>query len=232
MDIQTKKELLIYFEQFITKKRKERILATLSLRTRHVVVVLEDLYQLANSSAIMRTCDALGVQDVHCIEGRNQFDINAGIALGASKWLTIDRYCLEQDQANNPTAECLKELKKEGYKLVATSPHATKSLSELAVEDKTAFLFGTEDQGLTETALNVADEVVIIPMYGFVESFNVSVSAALCLYDFTKRLSESTVQWQLNNEERFDLQLDWARACLEKSEQLERRFFTEHRPSH
>lgn len=229
MDIETKKELLHYFDQFVTKKRKEKILATLPLRTRHVAVALEDIFQSANTSAIMRTCDALGVQDVHCIEGRNPLDVNKGIALGASKWLTLDRYRGEADGVNNPTEECLGALKKQGYKVVATSPHATKSLHELPVQDKTVFLFGTEDQGLTELAIQLSDDVIEIPMYGFVESFNVSVSAGLCLYDFTTRLRASTVPWQLTPEEQLDLELDWVRNSVENADAHERRFFQTHR---
>lgn len=225
MDIKTKKELLKYFGQFVTKNRQEKIKKTLLLRTRQVGVVLEDIYQSSNTSAILRTCDALGVQDVHCIEGRNPFDINKGISLGAAKWLTIDRYRTEENETNNPTKECIDALKEEGYKIIATSPHATKSLAELPVSDKTMFLFGTEDQGLTEEAIDSADDIIAIPMYGFVESFNVSVSAALCLYDFTTRLRNSEVDWQLSEDELLDLEIDWMRNSFENADAHERRFF-------
>jgi tRNA (guanosine-2'-O-)-methyltransferase len=227
MDIKIKKELLTFFEQFVTKQRQEKIKKLLPLRTRHVGVALEDIYKSANTSAILRTCDALGVQDVHCIEGRNQMDVNNGIALGASKWLTVDRYRTEEGETNDSTKECIGELKKDGYKIVATSPHAIKSLSELPVEDKTMFLFGTEDQGLTEEAIDLADDVVEIPQYGFVESFNVSVSVGLCLYDFTTRLRNSNVVWQLKDEELLDLEIDWMRNSVENADALERRFFEE-----
>jgi tRNA (guanosine-2'-O-)-methyltransferase len=225
MNRNIKKELREYFGQFVTKNRQEKIKKTLPLRTRRVGVALEDLYQAANTSAILRTCDALGIQDVHCIEGRNPFGVNNGISLGAAKWLTVDRYRTEENQTNNATRECVESLKKDGYKVVATSPHATMPISKLPVEDKTMFLFGTEDQGLTEEAINLADEVVEIPMYGFVESFNVSVSVALCLYDFTTRLRNSNVKWQLSEDELLDLEIDWMRNSVENADALERRFF-------
>lgn len=227
MDTKIKKELLAYFEQFITKQRQEKIKKLLPLRTRHVGVALEDIYKSANTSAILRTCDALGVQDVHCIEGRNPMDVNDGIALGASKWLSVDRYRTEEGETNDATKECIDALKKDGYKIVATSPHATKSLSELSIEDKTMFLFGTENQGLTEEAIDLADDVIEIPMYGFVESFNISVSVGLCLYDFTTRLRNSNVAWQLPEEEMLDLEIDWMRNSVENADALERRFFEE-----
>lgn len=225
MNSNIKKELLHYFAQFVTKNRQEKIKKMLPLRTRRVAIALEDLYQSSNTSAILRTCDALGVQDVHCIEGKNPFDVNVGISLGAAKWLTVDRYRTEDNQTNNPTRECINSLKKDGYKIIATSPHATKSLSELSVEDKTAFFFGVEDEGLTEEAIDLADDVIKIPMYGFVESFNVSVSVALCLYDFTTRLRNSNVKWQLSEEEMLDLEIDWMRSSVENAGALERRFF-------
>lgn len=229
MDTKIKKELLNYFAQFVTKNRQEKIKKMLPLRTRRVAVALEDLYQSSNTSAILRTCDALGVQDVHCIEGRNPFDVNNGISLGAAKWLTVDRYRTEENQTNNATAECVSSLKKQGYKVIATSPHAVKPLSELSIEDKTVFLFGTEDQGLTEEAVDLADDSIEIPMYGFVESFNVSVSVALCLYDFTTRLRNSSLQWHLSEDEQLDLEIDWMRNSVENADALERRFFKEHK---
>lgn len=225
MNKNIKKELLHYFAQFVTKNRQEKIKRILPLRTRRVGIVLEDIYQSSNTSAILRTADGLGVQDVHCIEGRNPFDVNAGISLGAAKWLTVDRYRTEENQTNNATKECIDSLKQDGYKIVATSPHATQSISDLPIEDKTMFLLGVEDEGLTEQAIDLADEVVQIPMYGFVESFNVSVSAALCLYDFTTRLRNSDVSWQLSEEEMLDLEIDWMRNSVENADALERRFF-------
>jgi len=227
MEKNIKKELHRYFSQFLTKKRQEKIKKNLPKRTRHVAVALEDLYQSGNTSAILRTADALGVQDVHCIEGRNQFDVNNGISLGSAKWLTVDRYRTENNQTNNATQECIESLKNQGYKVVATSPHAVKPLSSLPIEDKTVFLFGTEDQGLTEQAIDLADDSVEIPMYGFVESFNVSVSVALCLYDFTTRLRSSSVAWQLTEEEQLELEIDWMRNSVENADAIERRFFEE-----
>ena len=224
MDTKTKILLISYLEQFVTEQRKEKIIKNLSLRTRHVAIGLEDIYKSQNSSAILRTCDALGVQDIHSIEGRNQLSVNNGITMGASKWLTIHRYSPNDNTKGSTTNYAIKQFKKSGYKVVATSPHAQQVLSDLPIKDKTLFLFGTEDQGLTEEALSLADTTIKIPMYGFVESYNVSVTAGLCLYDFSSRLRSSKEKWSLSEKETIDIKLDWLRNSIERYDIIEKRF--------
>lgn len=223
MDTPNPKDLQRYLATYVTHERLEKIKALVPQRTRHVAVVLEDMYQSHNAAATMRTCDALGVQDVHCIMQNNNFEIKKNIALGALKWLSVSYYRKETDP--NPTATCLRTLKEQGYKIVATSPHAVTSLSELPVTDKIALLFGTEDQGLSEEALSYADHLIQIPMHGFVESFNVSVSVGVCLYDVMTRLRNSKVAWQLSPSEQEELITDWLRASIDQAAIVERQFY-------
>jgi tRNA (guanosine-2'-O-)-methyltransferase len=226
MTHETVDKLLEYFSEYITEARQKKIEDYLPQRTRHVSVVLEDVFQSHNAGAIMRSCDALGVQDVYCIEQRNPFVINNNIARGASKW--IDRINYSQEDHSNPTIACIEDLKKKNYTVVATSPHATMKLEDLPIDNKIALLFGTEGEGLTEEAIDAADQLIQIPMYGFTESFNVSVSVALSLYDITTRLRSSSIDWKLSDDEQLFLKLDWYRNSVENADAIERRFFHEH----
>jgi tRNA (guanosine-2'-O-)-methyltransferase len=166
-----------YLSRFVTPDRLERFGEVLAERTRYITVAVEDIYQPHNASAVLRTCDAFGIQDVHIIENRNIYRLNPSVELGTAQWLTLHRH---RGPENN-TEAAINHLRSTGYRIVATSPHARQQ--ELEALDlnagPVAVLFGTEKEGLSETALSLADEYVAIPMYGFVESFNISVSAAL-----------------------------------------------------
>jgi len=209
-------KLIKYFEQLVTSQRLKKIEHLVKERTRHVSIVLEDVFQSHNTGAILRSCEAFGVQDVHCITDRNQLNVNKSIASGAAKWLNVMQYQTMND--------CVTELKKNDYQLIATSPHAVTPLSEVDITKKTVLLFGTEKEGLSEELCALADQQVSIPMYGFIESFNVSVSVALCLYELIKKLRASTLDWQLTEQEQEDLILDWLRESVDHSDLLEARF--------
>ena len=180
-------ELINYLEGFVSDRRKNRLKEVLAERTRHMTVVLEDVYQAHNASAVLRSCDCFGVQDVHFIEKRNKLKISEDVSMGSTQWLNIKKY----NEEENNTASCLQQLKNQGYRIVATTPHKNdKTLSELDVTKPFALVFGTEIDGVTDTVFDMADEFVKIPMYGFTESFNISVSAALCMYELTTRIRE------------------------------------------
>src|SRR4030042_2486900 len=169
-----KEKLIKYLEQFVTERRLQLINRVLSQRTRYITVVLEDIYQSHNASAVLRSCDCFGIQDVHIIENRNTYQLNPDVALGSNKWLTLYKYTREQ----NNTATALTKLKKTGYRIVATTPHANGCpLQEFDLhKGKTALVFGTELEGLTGNATTMADEFLTIPMAGFTESLNISVT--------------------------------------------------------
>ncbi|MFG0297130.1 MAG: TrmH family RNA methyltransferase [Maioricimonas sp. JB045] len=216
------RELCDYLEQFLTPQRLQRIDEVLSNRTRHLTVVLEDVFQAHNISAVLRSSDAFGVQDVHVIENYNPFETHSKIALGTDRWLTIHRY---QDEAD-PRQVCVDTLRRQGYRLVGTSPHGrTTTISELSVDEPVALIFGGEKEGVTEELLEECDERVFIPMYGFVESLNISVAAAISLNELTTRMRQSDIDWRLDEDEADELRRQWIRTSVRHLEAIERRFF-------
>lgn len=216
-----KPTLLEYLNEFAPEGKIELFQKLIENRTQHFTVVLEDIYQPHNASAVLRSCDCFGIQDVHIIEKKNTYKVNNDIALGSSKWLNIKKY---HGQENN-TKACFDELKKKGYKIIATTPHKDDfSLYDMPVNEKLAIVFGTEKNGLSDVALQEADGYMRIPMYGFTESFNISVSAALCLYELTKRLRESDIDWQLDKKVKYDTLVNWTKNAIKSSDLLVKRY--------
>jgi len=207
-----------YLESFLTDNRKRVINKVLGNRTRYVTVVLEDIYQSQNASAIVRTCDCLGIQNIHIIEDRNKFVLNPDVIRGADGWLDIQKYKNTQQSIDN--------LKQQGYRIVATSPHeGCVNPDNINLQNgKTAIIFGTESTGITNIVKTSADEFLHIPMFGFTESLNISVAAAITLYTIVNRLHSSTLDWQLTNKEIADIKLKWLLKTIKKSHLLEKRF--------
>lgn len=222
MNKEKKLAYLHYLKKFVTKERQEKIKEVLELRTRWITIALEDVSQSQNVAAIMRTAEAMGLQDAYSIERETVIDIKTNIARGAIQWMTLQRYQVKN--YTNPTVACIQDLQKQGYCVVATSPHATLQVSDLPIDKKIAFVFGTEISGLSDEALAAADERISIPQYGFVESFNVAASAALCLYDTTTRLRASNIFWGLSDQEKFDLELSWMEQSVERPELMKSAF--------
>jgi tRNA (guanosine-2'-O-)-methyltransferase len=215
-----KKELLDQMLGFISENKRQLFEKVIQNRTRYITVVMEDIFQSHNASAVLRSCDCFGIQDVHVIENYNKFEINPDIALGASKWLTIKKYNTEE----NNTINAYKQLKDNGYRIVATTPHVNDcTLEELNLDSKVALIFGTEMNGLSEIAIKNADEFVKIPMYGFTESFNISVSAAIILHYLTNKLRINQKNWGLNENEIIDVKLSWVKKVVKRSDIYERR---------
>ena len=216
------KALLDFLYQFITDDRKQRFEEVLMWRTRHVTVVLEDIFQPHNASAVLRSCDLTGIQDIHIIENNYTFDVNPDVVMGSTKWLDIHRY--NELDFNTPTV--FDKLHEKGYQIVATCPHQNDFSPEtLPLDHPIALFFGTEKTGLTDYVLEHADKYVQIPMYGFTESYNISVSAALLVYTLTRRLHEmNDVDWHLSEEEKEEVRLEWARRTLNRIRQYERKF--------
>lgn len=188
-------------------------------RTDRLCVVLEDIYQPQNASAVLRTCECLGVQQVHVIENNNEYRVNPDVALGSSKWIDLRRY----NQKPNNTADCLSALKEQGYRIAATLPaEKDVSLPELNVDEPLAVVFGNELEGLSQTAKSMADICMKIPMYGFTESFNISVSAAICMYTLTEKLRHNGNNISLSPERRLDTLIKWAKHSIRRSDSVER----------
>ena len=223
-----------FLKQCVTEDRLQRFEDVLTHRTRHLTLVLENIHHEHNASACLRTCDCFGIQDVHIIESKNSFAPNREIALGASQWLTIKRYrATESDEAQSDadddyatTRHCLSQLRNAGYRILATSPRQhSVPLHHVEMTQPTAVVFGAEQLGVSDVTIAEADELIHIPMYGFTESFNISVSVALVFQQLVARMRQDGVNWNLTSEETQLLREQWVKQTLgEKLEPLCRRF--------
>ena len=210
-------QLLEHLLSFLTDRRKNLFDEVISKRTRHFTVATEDVYQLHNTSAIMRSCDVFGVQDLHVIEEKVSKKIDREIAMGAQKWVNINRH--------NSTKECIDNLKENGYQIIATTPHNNSTeLKEFDISKKSAFFFGKEKEGLSDIVLEAADGYLKIPMYGFTESLNISVSAAIILQTLITRLKDSDVVWELSEPEKNKIKLLWAKMSIKSSTEIIERY--------
>lgn len=209
-------ELLSYLESFLTDNRRELFKKVIGQRTNHFTVATQDVYQLHNTSAVMRSCDVFGIQNIHVVEEVNLKKIDREIAMGAQKWVDINRY--------TSSRECIDALREKGYKIVATSPHKGKMLQDFDILERSAFFFGTETDGLSEEVMEEADVFLRISMVGFTESLNISVSAAIILQEVTARLRNSQLEWRLSEEEQIDKRIDWAKKNLKNSAEIIARF--------
>lgn len=223
MNLQTKKNIIEYLSGFTTPHKIELMNKIIHDRTRWATIVLEDVFQPHNMSAAIRSAECFGVQDVHVIEQNQSFKPNINVSRGASNWVTLHHY--NKKDINN-TEICFQQLRKDNYLIVATMPHAEKSykLATLPIDKKVAFVFGTEETGISDYVRDNADAYVTIPMFGFTESFNISVSVALCLYDSIMRIRTSDLSWQLTEEEKIDIYLQWLRDIVRGAELLEKQF--------
>ncbi len=221
LSFQQKEQLYSFLTGFISDNKKNKFEEIILQRTRYITVVLEDIFQPHNASAVLRSCDCFGIQDVHIIENNNKYEINPDVALGSSKWLSLYKY----NETGNNTTACLEQLKDKGYRIIATTPHKNDfSPEKLPLDQKTALIFGTEMEGLTSNVLEMADGFVKIPMYGFTESLNISVSVALLVRSIIERLHNSEIQWQLSGQESLDIRIAWAKGVVKKAELLEKEF--------
>ena len=211
-----------YLEGFVTEKRKNTFKNILLNRTRHFTVVLEDIFQQHNSSAVIRSCDVFGIQDIHIIENKYHSKVSRHVAKGSQKWLNLNNY---KEDKNN-TKDCLTRLKNEGYQIIATSPHNnTCTLHDLDISKKSAFIFGVEKSGVSEEVLINSDEILTIPMVGFTESLNISVAAAIILENLTNKLRNSNYQWRLSEKEQEIIYANWLEKSIKNVDEIKNRFF-------
>ena len=210
-------KLLEYLETFVTPSRIDRFKAILPNRTKHFTVATEDVYQLHNTSAVMRTCDVFGIQELNIVEEVNSKSIDREIAMGAQKWVDLNRY--------HSIGDCISDIKSQGYQIVATTPHIDDcELIDFDITKKSCFFFGRESQGLSQQVLDEADCFLKIPMFGFTESLNISVSAAIILQHVTARLRKSDIKWQLTEEEIIDKRFDWIKKTIKDYDAIVERY--------
>ncbi|MBT8184537.1 MAG: RNA methyltransferase [Eudoraea sp.] len=210
-------QLLAHLESFISEERKERFLNVLKMRTKYITVAAEDVFQMHNTSALIRSCEVFGIQEAHVIEGRFGKRLDKNIAMGAQQWVDIYRY--------KDTSDCISALRHHGYKIIATSPYKDSCLlQDFELEGKTAFFFGTEKEGLSQAVLKAADGYLKIPMVGFTESLNVSVSAAIILQQLTADLRKSELPWSLSSDEILEKRMDWTKKSIKSIDNIMERY--------
>ncbi|WP_196888490.1 TrmH family RNA methyltransferase [Aureivirga sp. CE67] len=217
-------DYLKYLEQFVTPERQALFDKVLKDRTRHFTVVLEDLYQKHNTSAVVRSCDIFGVQDVHIIEKKYNSQVSRHVAKGAQKWLDFHQYnSFDEDN----TGICIESLREKGYQIIATTPHNDSCfLPKFDITKKSAFVFGVEKEGVSERMMEEADGYLKIPMHGFTESFNISVAAAVILNDVTGRMRASEdLDWKLSEEERLEKKLEWMEKSIKSIDQIKEHYY-------
>ncbi len=216
-------QLIEYMKPLVTDSKWDLFNKICANRTRYITVALEDIYQSQNASAVLRTCDCFGIQDVHIIENTNKYNINPDVALGSSKWLNLKRY----DELENNTMAAINALRNSGYRIVATTPHTNDvELPDFDLsKGKVALFFGSELPGLSKIVLDNADEYLKIPMFGFTESFNISVSASIILHHLSYKLRTSDINWKLSQAESEEVILDWLRRTIKRSELVEKEFY-------
>lgn len=213
-------DYLEYLEGFLTDNRKQRFLEVLKNRTNHFTIAMEDVYQLHNTSAVMRSCEVFGIQELNVVEQKFGKRIDTEIAMGAQKWVDINRY--------NSMQNCIDSLRDKGYQIIATTPHNDSCyLHEFDITKKSAIFFGTEKQGLSPEVIEQADGSLKIPMVGFTESLNISVSAAIIIQDITTRLRQSDLNWKLSPEEILEKRLLWAKNSIKDIKRIEERYYSE-----
>ncbi len=218
-------EFLAYLGQYITAHKKSAIERVLAQRTRFFTVVLEDIFKPHNASAVLRTCDCFGIQDIHLIEKTDTYKINPFVTRGAAQWVDLHKYFTPKGSAVDV---CFGRLRSEGYVIYGTSP-ATDSISihdlPLLPNQKVALVFGNEHEGISEEVKSKVDGLVHIPMRGFTESFNISVSASIFLYELIKRANEMEIpNFHLSEEERDELRLRWYKDIVPHADIHERHF--------
>ncbi len=210
-------DLLSYLETYITPERLKRFNDVLSERTNYITVAIEDVFQMHNASAVIRSCDVFGIQKAHIIEDRFGQRLDKNIAMGAQKWVDIERYATVKS--------CIRDLQGDGYKIIATTPNNDSTLLEdFKLENKIALFFGTEKEGLSPEVLEHADCTLKIPMAGFSESLNISVSAAILLYNLTLQLKKSNLLWHLTEKEILEKRFDWTKKSIKSIDEIIERY--------
>lgn len=217
-------KLLAAFYEMIPEAKRELFDKIAQERTKHITVVLENIYQEHNASAVLRTCDCFGIQELHVVESKNQYKIQRDIARGAGSWVDMYNY----NEGDTALVDCISNLKNNGYKIVALTPDANEhSIFDIPVDQPLALTFGTEGDGISDEVRATADYKISIPMVGFTESFNVSVSAALTLQAIRHRLEISEIDWKLSKEEQITTKLKWCQKYMRNGDvvrrELERR---------
>ena len=210
-------ETFDYLKQFLTDERLSKIEHFSQESSDFVLPVMEDVYQFRNAAAIVRSVEACGFHHVVALEEENVFNPNLKVTKGAETWVKVEK------MPNN--LDSLKEIKNRGYKILAVSPENNATmLPDYEVKEPIALVFGTELEGVSDEILDFADETLAIPMYGFTKSFNVSVAAAICMYELKQKLMKSGIDYKLSKEKLLEMKIRWTVNSIRSGEELLERF--------
>lgn len=220
-------QLIEYLKQFMLEERFDKMQNVVNQRSEYILPVLENVVQTQNAGAVVRTCECLGYNKLCVIENENEFALHKDVVMGAQKWIDICHY----NTMRINTLQCIQEIRDNGYRIVATTPHeGGVSLEDFDLQKgKAAIIFGTESTGISQKVVNNADEFITIPMSGFTESFNLSVSAALVLYTLRQKLEKSSIDFKLNDNLRNNLLLDWIKKSIRDSEKIIAHYYSQNR---
>lgn len=202
-----------YLQQFLTEERLRKIEHYAQESSDFVLPVMEDIYQFRNAAAIVRSVEACGFHKVVAMEKENFFEPNLKVTKGADTWVEVEKM--------PRTIDSLQNIKNRGYKIVAVSAEKNaKMLPDYQVEEPLALVFGTEWEGTTDELLDFADETLAIPMYGFTKSFNVSVAAAICMYELKQKLLKSNINYKLSDEKLIQMKIRWAKNTIPSGDKI------------
>ena len=214
LSLEELRERIDYLSSFLLESRIDTLTRALNMRTEYITVMTENMFHAQNASAIVRHCEAFGVQNIHTVEELCPFLPTLNIALGTDKWIDINRHAT--------TVDAVKSLREQGYRIIATTPHHKSCTPETfdVKKGKFALVFGTEKTGVSKEILEEADEYLQIPMCGMVDSLNVSASAAILIYMLSQRMRLECEDWHLSEEKYARTLYDWYRFAVRDSEAL------------
>ena len=206
-------ETFHYIKQFLTEERLQKIEHFSAESSDFVLPVMEDIFQCRNAAAIVRSVEACGFHKIVAMESENVFNPNLRVTKGAENWVEVEKLPHHLDS--------LQKIKNRGYKILAVSPEKNATmLPDYDLKEPVALVFGTEKEGVTEEILNFADETLAIPMYGFTKSFNVSVAAAICMYELKQKLIKSNIDYKLSGEKLWEIKIRWAKNSIPSGDMI------------
>lgn len=217
----TDKEAIAVLSQCLLPQRRERLATAAYARTRWVTVAFDSLAHSHNVNAVLRTCECLGIQDVHLVTGGVPLQAYRNISRGALEWLSVHEYATLADQLNS--------LRAAGYRLVGTAPHqGSESVSVVDFEPAgaapIALLFGQEKYGMSDEALAAVELSVYVPMVGLTESLNVSVAAGMLLGSLLEKMDREGFDYRLNRHESDVLLLSWLKKSVKSADLILSRY--------
>jgi tRNA (guanosine-2'-O-)-methyltransferase len=207
------KDVMTHIFPLLTEERQRKIINVVNERCFNISVVLESIYDRGNTSAVMRSAEGLGFSNFHVIETFEKFKEANRVTQGADKWLEVKKW--------KTTKDCVAHLKKNEIRICVTSLQASRPLQEVDFSTPLALVLGNEKDGVSQEMLDAADERVILPMPGFVQSFNISIAGALCLYHiWYDRKQKLGTNADLTAEQREILKAAYAMRTMDSAESI------------